>query len=42
MRIIFFGSSHGVPEANRRCSSTLIEVEKIVTLLTWEHNPSNS
>lgn len=26
MRIIFFGSSHGVPEANRRCSSTLIEV----------------
>ncbi|MBR5445647.1 MAG: ribonuclease Z [Clostridia bacterium] len=26
MRIVFFGSSHGVPEANRRCSSTLIEV----------------
>ncbi len=26
MRIIFFGSSHGVPEANRRCSSTMIEV----------------
>lgn len=26
MRIVFFGSSHGVPEPNRRCSSTLIEV----------------
>ncbi|MBE6593191.1 MAG: ribonuclease Z [Ruminococcaceae bacterium] len=26
MKLIFFGSSHGVPEANRRCSSTLIEV----------------
>ena len=26
MRIVFFGSSHGVPEANRRCSSALIEV----------------
>ena len=26
MRIVFFGSSHGVPEANRRCSSTMIEV----------------
>ena len=26
MRIIFFGSSHGVPEPNRRASSTLIEV----------------
>lgn len=26
MRIIFFGSSHGVPEPNRRASSILIEV----------------
>lgn len=26
MQITFFGSSHGVPEPNRRCSSTLIEV----------------
>ena len=26
MRIVFFGSSHGVPEANRRCSSAMIEV----------------
>lgn len=26
MRITFFGSSHGIPEPNRRCSSTLIEV----------------
>jgi ribonuclease BN (tRNA processing enzyme) len=25
MRIVFFGSSHGVPEPNRRCSSTMIE-----------------
>lgn len=26
MRIVFFGSSHGVPEPDRRCSSTMIEV----------------
>lgn len=26
MKITFFGTSHGVPEANRRCSSTLIEI----------------
>lgn len=26
MRITFLGTSHGVPEPNRRCSSTLIEV----------------
>jgi len=26
MRIVFFGSSHGFPEANRRCSSTMIEI----------------
>ena len=26
MRITFFGSSHGVPEPNRRCSSTLVEI----------------
>ena len=26
MRIVFLGSSHGVPEPNRKCSSTLIEV----------------
>ncbi|MBO5200207.1 MAG: ribonuclease Z [Clostridia bacterium] len=26
MRIVFFGSSHGVPEPNRRCTSILIEV----------------
>ena len=26
MRITFFGSSHGVPEAHRKCSSTMIEV----------------
>lgn len=25
MKIVFFGSSHGVPEPNRRCSSTMIE-----------------
>lgn len=28
MRIIFFGSSHGVPEPNRRASSALIEVDE--------------
>lgn len=28
MRIIFFGSSHGVPEPNRRASSALVEVGK--------------
>ncbi len=27
MRIIFFGSSHGFPEGNRRCSSILIDVK---------------
>lgn len=27
MKLVFFGSSHGVPEPNRRCSSTLIEVD---------------
>ena len=26
MRVIFLGTSHGYPEGNRRCSSTLIEV----------------
>ncbi len=26
MKITFLGSSHGIPEANRRCSCTLIEV----------------
>lgn len=26
MRIVFLGSSHGVPEPHRRCSSTLIEL----------------
>ena len=26
MRIVFLGSSHGIPEPNRRCSSALIEV----------------
>ena len=26
MKITFFGSSHGIPEAHRRCSCTLIEV----------------
>ena len=26
MRIVFFGSSHGVPEPGRRCSSAMIEV----------------
>ena len=26
MRIVFFGTSHGLPEPNRRCSSTLIEI----------------
>lgn len=26
MKIVFFGSSHGIPEPNRKCSSTLIEV----------------
>ncbi|MBE6650069.1 MAG: ribonuclease Z [Ruminococcaceae bacterium] len=25
MKIVFFGTSHGVPEPNRRCSSTMIE-----------------
>lgn len=27
MRIVFIGTSHGVPEANQRCSCTMIEVE---------------
>ena len=27
MRIVFLGTSHGVPEPNRRCSSTMIEVD---------------
>ena len=26
MKIVFFGSSHGVPEPNRKCSSVMIEV----------------
>ena len=26
MKLVFFGSSHGSPEPNRRCSSTMIEV----------------
>ncbi len=26
MRIVFFGTSHGIPEPDRRCSSALIEV----------------
>ncbi len=26
MRIVFLGTSHGVPEAHQRCSSTMIEV----------------
>lgn len=26
MRVVFFGSSHGIPEANRRCSCALVEV----------------
>ena len=26
MRIVFLGSSHGVPEPNRRCSSMLLEI----------------
>jgi len=26
MRIVFFGASHGVPEPNRRCSCTMIEI----------------
>ena len=25
MRIVFFGSSHGYPEQNRRCSCSLVE-----------------
>ena len=25
MKIVFLGSSHGVPEPNRKCSSALIE-----------------
>ncbi len=28
MRIVFFGSSHGLPEASRRCSSILIDMGK--------------
>ena len=27
MRIIFLGTSHGVPEPNRRCSCTMIETK---------------
>ena len=27
MKIVFFGTSHGVPEPNRRCSSTMITVD---------------
>ena len=26
MRIVFFGSSHGVPEPNRKCSSAMVSV----------------
>jgi len=26
MKILFLGTSHGVPEANRRCSCTMIEI----------------
>ncbi len=26
MKIIFLGASHGYPEPNRKCSSTLVEV----------------
>ena len=26
MRIVFFGTSHGLPEPNKRCSSTMIEI----------------
>lgn len=26
MKITFLGASHGVPEANRRCSCTMVEV----------------
>ena len=26
MRVVFLGSSHGIPEANRRCSCALVEV----------------
>ena len=26
MKIVFFGASHGVPEPNRRCSCTMIEI----------------
>ena len=27
MRIVFFGSSHGVPEPNRKCTSVMVEVD---------------
>lgn len=33
MRLIFIGTSHGVPEANRRCSSCILEVNGSYYLL---------
>lgn len=28
MKIVFFGTSHGMPEPNRRCSATMIEIDE--------------
>ena len=52
MKITFFGSSHGVPEPNRRCSSTLVEIgnkrffidmgTQSVELLMTRHIPMNA
>ncbi len=39
MRITFLGSSHGVPEPNRRCSCTLLEVGERKYLIDIGTNP---
>lgn len=39
MRIVFFGSSHGVPEANRKCSCALIEVGENRYFIDMGSNP---
>lgn len=39
MRIIFAGTSHGIPEADRRCSCTLIEISGRYYFLDMGMNP---
>ena len=33
MKITFLGSSHGVPEPNRKCSCIMVEVEQNIYLI---------